>query len=550
MGKSGVQAVIQAPRKDGWSHALATMLASTGLVVGALPLVAGVLLFCQIATVAQAAEKHVALVIGNAHYKNAPELRTPINDAEDIAAAVTALQFDVTLLKDATGDEMRSAIKTFTAAAEKSNLAVIFFAGHSFAFAGENYMVPVDAAITKESLIEKEAVPLRFATRTVAKAKVLGLIILDALRPNKILADIEHDEFKREANLGSETSDSFPNVISFFAAEAGKTAAETEGRNSPMTAALLKYASDPNLEINFLFRSVRDDVRKATQNRQTPFMYGQLGKQRFYLHGAPAQTQASFVPSRALGRDPSAVLPCDEKASSPDDTERAKLVKGVRIENINVREAFSACQDAAKMFPGVSRFPYQLGRVATARRDYPEALANYTKAFELGNMLALQALANMYDEGIGVGRDPERARFYYEFGAAQNYAPSILSLGMQYERGAGVNVDVAKAYNYYKRAADLGNARAIYNVGLFNEKGILIDKNEKLARELYEKSAQMGDDVAMINLARLYSRGIGGLRDAGKAKDWLTSAEQAGNEQAKQILAEMNKKSEPAKKKR
>src|SRR4029078_821853 len=251
-------------------------------------------------------------------------------------------------------------------------------------------------------------------------------------------------------------------------------------------AALLKYANDPNLEINFLFRAVRDDVRKATHNRQTPYMYAQLGRQRFYLHGAPAQ-QAALVPQRALGRDPNAVLPCDEKATAPEDTEGCKLIKAVGIANIAAREAYSACPDAAKMFPGVSRFPYQLGRIAMARKDYAEAAANYTKAFELGNNLALQALATMYDEGMGVPRDPARARFYYEFGAAKNYAPSILSLGMQYERGAGVNVDVAKAYAYYKRAADLGNARAIYNVGLFNEKGILIDKNEKLARELYEK---------------------------------------------------------------
>ncbi len=60
---------------------------------------------------------------------------------------------------------------------------------------------------------------------------------------------------------------------------------------------------------------------------------------------------------------------------------------------------FSACQDATKLFPGVSRFPYQFGRVAMARKDYPAALANYTKAFELGNDLALQALASMYDDG-------------------------------------------------------------------------------------------------------------------------------------------------------
>src|SRR4029079_1955919 len=138
---------MQAPCKDGGGGAFAKMLFTARLMLRILPLLAGVLLLCQFGSAARAAENHVALVIGNAHYKNAPELRTPVNDAEDIAAGVAALGFDATLLKDATREEMREAIKTFTAAAEKSNLAVIFYAGHSFAFAGEHYMVPIDAAI-------------------------------------------------------------------------------------------------------------------------------------------------------------------------------------------------------------------------------------------------------------------------------------------------------------------------------------------------------------------------------------------------------------------
>ena len=35
-------------------------------------------------------------------------------------------------------------------------------------------------------------------------------------------------------------------MISFFAAEAGKTALEIDGRNSPLAKALLTYVNDPN----------------------------------------------------------------------------------------------------------------------------------------------------------------------------------------------------------------------------------------------------------------------------------------------------------------
>ena len=42
-----------------------------------------------------AAEKRVALVIGNSAYKHAPELENPRNDATDMAAALKALGIEV-----------------------------------------------------------------------------------------------------------------------------------------------------------------------------------------------------------------------------------------------------------------------------------------------------------------------------------------------------------------------------------------------------------------------------------------------------------------------
>jgi uncharacterized caspase-like protein len=253
---------MQPLRRNSGGHALTRMGRVIRSMLRLWPLALAVLALGGFGNTARAAEDHVALVVGNAHYKNASSLRTPINDAEDIAAAVGALGFDVTLLKDATVEDMREALEKFSAAAAKSNLAVIYFAGHSIAFAGENYLVPIDAEITSESSIAKAAIPLRAATATAAKAKVLGLIILDALRPNSILAKIERGGAKREAGGGSEATDGPRNVISFFAAEAGKTALEIDGRNSPLAKALLTYVNDPNLEINFFFRNVRDDVRK------------------------------------------------------------------------------------------------------------------------------------------------------------------------------------------------------------------------------------------------------------------------------------------------
>ena len=50
-----------------------------------------------------------------------------------------------------------------------------------------------------------------------------------------------------------------------------------DGKNSPFTAALIKYLAMPGLDLRIAFGRVRDDVLKATSNQQEPFVYGSLG---------------------------------------------------------------------------------------------------------------------------------------------------------------------------------------------------------------------------------------------------------------------------------
>ena len=53
-------------------------------------------------------------------------------------------------------------------------------------------------------------------------------------------------------------------------------AQDGDGTNSPFAQALLDHLSEPGLEINMLFRKVRDDVRSKTGGQQEPFTYGSL----------------------------------------------------------------------------------------------------------------------------------------------------------------------------------------------------------------------------------------------------------------------------------
>jgi uncharacterized caspase-like protein len=89
-----------------------------------------------------------------------------------------------------------------------------------------------------------------------------------------------------------------PNTLIAYAQKAGVTAEDGEGANSPYTTALLKHLLTPGLDVELALRRVRDEVLKATQNRQEPFKYGSLG-------GA----ELPLVPGKAADQPPVAVAP-------------------------------------------------------------------------------------------------------------------------------------------------------------------------------------------------------------------------------------------------
>jgi uncharacterized caspase-like protein len=126
--------------------------------------------------------------------------------------------------------------------------------------------------------IEQEAISLRAIMQIVSSASKLGLVVLDACRVNPFLAKMKRTTATRSVGRGLGRVEPTNNVLVAYAAKDGTTAADGVGRNSPFTTALLKHLETPGLEINFLFRNVRDEVIAATTSEQQPFIYGSLTK--------------------------------------------------------------------------------------------------------------------------------------------------------------------------------------------------------------------------------------------------------------------------------
>jgi hypothetical protein len=229
------------------------------------------------------AEDRVALVIGNGAYRNVPMLANPPNDAADTAAALVRLGFAVTRVTDGTFEDLRHALIGFGAKARRADVALIYFAGHGIEVGGENWLVPVDAQLQSDIDVENEAIGLKSLMLAVGSAKRLGLVVLDACRNDPFAVKMLRTDRTRSVERGLVAVEPADNVLVAFAAKDGTTASDGTGRNSPFTSALLKYIERPGLEINFLFRDVRDEVLDLTQHQQQPFVYGSLSKEAFYL---------------------------------------------------------------------------------------------------------------------------------------------------------------------------------------------------------------------------------------------------------------------------
>ena len=255
---------------------------SRWLCVVMVPTLVAMLLPIVLATPASAGQR-VALVIGNASYAHAPSLENPLNDATDIGASLERLGFAVTILENAGKSAFERGLQTFARAAETSDIAVVFYAGHGIEIDQRNFLIPSDARLASDRDVEFEAVPLDLVSRAVEPARELRLIILDACRDNPFAAAMKRSGATRSIGRGLARVEPAGETLVAYAAKGGSVAADGEGRNSPFTTALLAHLEESGLEVGLMFRKVRDSVLSTTGGRQEPFVYGSLSSKGFYL---------------------------------------------------------------------------------------------------------------------------------------------------------------------------------------------------------------------------------------------------------------------------
>ena len=216
-------------------------------------------------------QQRIALVIGNANYA-VGKLKTPLNDATDMANALKELGFEVILLKDSSKRQMDDALDQFTTRINQGYVGLFYYAGHGMEVEGENYLIPVNAHIKYEKDVEYESMPLgKILGRMEDAGNRINIVILDACRDNPFR------KLWRSSSRGlTAPLQAVSGTLIAFATAPGKVASDGTGRNGLFTSYLLKYIKTPNMEVDLMLRKVRSDVAQNTNDYQVPWTSSSL----------------------------------------------------------------------------------------------------------------------------------------------------------------------------------------------------------------------------------------------------------------------------------
>ena len=304
-----------------------------------------------------APEKRIALVVGNGAYAKSP-LATAANDAGLIAQTLQAAGFDVVGARDLDGDTLRKSFRDFINKAEASGpdtVAMVYLAGYGLQLGGDNYFVPVDSAINRDTDVPIEALRTGDYIRQLASLPLkAGIVVLDAARQQPFV--------NGQIASGLALVEADPHMLIAFNAAPGTVAPAEQGPYGAYAQSLAEMIRTGGLPLPEVFNRVRLRVNEASKGAQVPWDNQKVDAAFTFFErapdapAAPPPDQVAAIrskPIRDLGvQDAYAAvlerdtLPAYEDflAAYPDDpmAKRVRAIAAARREAITWRRSYRA----------------------------------------------------------------------------------------------------------------------------------------------------------------------------------------------------------------
>ncbi len=226
------------------------------------------------------------------------------------------------------------------------------------------------------------------------------------------------------------------------------------------------------------------------------------------------------------------------KLAAAQGNSDAQVLAGLILMNgetglINDAEAVDWFKRAATS--GNTDAQISLGKMALKSRggltpsDAMEYLASASSA---GRLEAKRAIGEMYQKGIGIAPDPEKAKSWLTQ-AADAGDP----LGARKMGDSLIETDPKTALVWYEKAANWGDNDAAYIAAVMYAENFEIRPNSKRAAELMQQAAHGGIPSAQADYGLLVYQGAGVERSIEDAAEWFRKSAEGGDQEGQFLYA-------------
>ncbi len=224
--------------------------------------------------------KHVALIIANYEYEQAPYLDSK-KQLSIIAQTLKEQNFKVFRSDNLTRLETEKAVDSFiqyiknqnelvkgyTVPVDKLETCLLFYSGHAVQSKGNNYLVPIDAGIVEEKQLDSSAINLdllMFKIRLLNSK--INFFIIDASYQNDLF------EITKEKQKGLSTTTPYSNTLIAFAASPEQIVKSSGSMSNLFIDSFSVNLKKYDLKNMQLFTKIKEEVERNSHGKQIPWV--------------------------------------------------------------------------------------------------------------------------------------------------------------------------------------------------------------------------------------------------------------------------------------
>ncbi|CAE7337121.1 esiB [Symbiodinium sp. CCMP2592] len=333
--------------------------------------------------------------------------------------------------------------------------------------------------------------------------------------------DTRLGELLKSPEVNTLKSCSFPKVKAFWVGASRQFASTWAARSQNVTVAI-GYHIDPGRSYKTLFDTVfyRSELKAAVQAFRDRLQVNIIFTNSDMTEG-------------------------DMDGATSVIYERARLLSPVHAEKFQesttwrwggcAKESLASCQ-TQHLLGNDATFFSNLGCMYDqglgVARDVQKAREFWERSMEMGHPKAPTNLGLLYQSGEGVAQDFRKAKELYELGIKRGDDTAPATLGVLYEGGQGIVQDLRRARELYEMGVETGDRRACYQLGHLYQFGLGVARDFKRAREFYELGTQRGDATSPVFLGSMYLLGQGVAKDFRRARELFELGMQRGDARA------------------